>query len=179
MPCQSASPAKHMSSAFDTCRLNRNHSRQPIQTDGLCTSPNGIMPIEGISSGRSAIEPYLSGTKFAIGDDSQSRLRTSDIALAISDGLIPAFLARLRACLSIPPNSSSRRTASVFRIDTPLSPITTNLSLGFNPSLLRIPSGITTCPFEDIFVVSSVGMIDLLNFNILPVRLCSLWSSAS
>ena len=64
-------------------------------------------------------------------------------------------------------SSNSRIEGSAIGLSTTVSPspMTTNWTPGLSPNLVRMASGMTTCPFEDIFVVWISAMA-----RILPVR---------
>ena len=79
-----------------------------------------------------------------------------------------------RAAPACAPRPATRRTrpvvgaAIVFRMTASSPATTTNRSPGSIPSRLRIASGMTTCPFEDILVVDGVVMIG----NCLTSKIC-------
>jgi hypothetical protein len=86
--------------------------------------------------------------------------RTFRTARATSDTCSPASRACRRALAAMAANSFRAGVAIVLRITTSRSPMTTNCAPAFNPSRLRTASGMTTCPFDDMRVVSMFSIRD-------------------
>ena len=83
------------------------------------------------------------------------RPRTAAIARSTSRGFMPAVRACLRALRISRSNCFMEGTVSVFRITTSPSPTTTNCDPADRFMRFRSSSGMTTCPFDDIFVVAT------------------------